>query len=262
MQLCSLISPAQEATKQILWFIWLCIAISLLYPNLITVSNGQPEFCDVEDTLQAEEGMSSMRLIECNLGSFQTPCFQHRSTASGSRYKLTVYFTRVGQYISYKITSPSQCKMRIINVLYSNDEGGADTISTLLDDMIVGQFITHQNKGNGNLWNVFNSSGRIGDIHTISPGDHWLTLKVSETDSKGVELDKITVSFEQCHGGCPIVSAVPPAIGDDDNVDEDNDSLSDEEIIGIVYSTAIFVLTLVAILTGITFCYVKHKNNC
>jgi len=250
-----------EVIKQTSRCIWLCTVMFLLYINLISCSHS--EICDY--ILEAEEGNSLQRLMECNTDNFYTPCMQFRSQASGRSHKLTVKFTRSNQYISYRITSPSQCTLQISDIIYSNDEGGADNISVLLGNIYVGDFITHQmNSGMGDLWDEFHSSGQIGDVHTIFRGENLLIIRVSVTDSKGVELDKIDVSFNDCHGKCPIVSAVTPLISHNRNGDDDNnggESLSNELIIGITYGIGIVLLALLTIVTGfMLYRSIKYRN--
>ena len=244
-----------KVTQQISQNFLLYAALSLLHLSFVRSTD---KFCNNTEILQAEEGMFSNPLIECNVGYFQTPCFQHRSKASG-KLKLTVYFTDIGQYISYKITSPaSQCEFRITDVVYSKDEDGPDNITVLLDNEVVGGFTTHDDSGNGNLWNVFNSSGPIGNARTIYPRVHWLKIKISEMDKKGVELDKVEVSFYNCHGQCPKVSAAHPAISD--NGSDDDDGWSDELIIGIAYGLVIIVLLVIATILTCVVCVIKVRR--
>ena len=88
--------------------------------------------------------------------------------------------------------------------MYSND-GQRDLLRIYLDNHLIGEFTTLANSGGGNLWNVFRSSGIVGTPQIIVPGEHKLTIVVSSTDERGVELDKVSLSFTQCDGECPSV---------------------------------------------------------
>ena len=163
------------------------------------------ENCNSVTNFESESGLvSSSSLDLCNLVSSQTPCTQQRSEASNQR---TVYFSRDGQNVSLRLSTPSWCTYRITNVQYSND-GPPDTITIYMDNAYIGQFITIGSSGAGHLWNVFKQSGVVGREQLISPGDHWLTLSVSLTDEDGVELDEATVMFTMCAGDCPVSQPV------------------------------------------------------
>ena len=221
-------------SRYILW----CTSLSLLNPCY--------GLCAKEVVVQAEEGRSSIKLIECNRGNFRTPCIHHRNRA----YKgLTLWLDNVGQYLSYKITSLSeQCVVNIADIKYSNDFAGADNISVLLDNILIGGFTTHQRNDSGYLWNVFESSGPIGGT-TIHRGEHTLLINVSATDTKGVELDIIVIEFEACETNkCPIVFTMRPAFT---VVNDDSDGLSDAAIIGIVYGLAILILVIIVVTCGV-----------
>ena len=221
--------------------------LSLLTPVLLLHSLRQCcSVCTHEDTLQGEEGTSSIPLVECSSGKFRTPCIQRRNRASKGQ---TIYLTFAKQYILYKIKSFSICELSIIDIRYSNDENGADNVIALVDDNIIGNFTTHHKQGNGDFWNVFESSGSVG-AQQISMGDHILTIRLNSTDEKGVEIDLVRVSFV-CDGQCPIVTtAHHDSLIDDDAGNRDVDtgsSLSDEATIAIVYSVIILAILTVAV---------------
>jgi len=42
---------------------------------------------------------------------------------------------------------------------------------------MIGQLTTLERSGGGNLWNVFENSGAVGNSQTIIPGHHRLTFE-------------------------------------------------------------------------------------
>jgi len=147
----------------------------------------------------------------------------------------------------YKIRSSSACELSIIDIMYSNDEGGGDNVVAFVNDNLIGNFTTHHKNGNGDFWNIFESSGSIG-AQQISAGDHTLTIRLNSTDEKGVEIDLVRVSFV-CNGQCPVVTtyAVHNEFLDASNSNVDTESsFSNEGTIAIVYSAITLAILIIA----------------
>jgi len=87
-----------------------------------------------------------------------------------------------------KVTLNSSC----MDVRYSN-VGLSDTIELLLDEVPIG-FKTLAMSDEGRMWNVFRNSRTIGNLVSLSAGQHTLKLIVRTDDKPGVEIDKVTLN--------------------------------------------------------------------
>jgi len=225
------------------------------------------ENCHSDFTLEMENALSSTPLKPCNDVYAQTPCIQFRSEASNEQ---TVHLSSNGQYVSYNITSFSQCFFHIIGLLFSND-GDPDIIGTYLDNDKFGEFTTPANSGGGHLWNTFENSGLVGSTQTLVPGEHRLTIRISSTDEHGVELDSLKISFTMCEGDCPVIAPFHRP-DDDKNVksnerannesrDEDTEDDSSLTAIGIILGSVVVVLVIVAIVGVVYFINRRYRYN-
>ena len=69
--------------------------------------------------------------------------------------------------------------MQVSDVRYSND-GFSDTIELVLDGTTIGSFRTEAVSHEGESWNVFKSSGAVGDPVSLLTDKHTLNLVVHE----------------------------------------------------------------------------------
>ena len=122
-----------------------------------------------------------------------------RSAASNDR---TVWLHR-GETIVLSLTTEGPCSMRITNAVYSND-GNSDRVSIRVNGVFLGQFRTRSKSNWGYLWNVFLSTGSIGNTIALSIGTHTIKIVADYTDYYGVEIDKITLEMH-----CTIVTPTP-----------------------------------------------------
>lgn len=120
-----------------------------------------------------EYGLSLLPLQGCDQEYAPATCAQFQSHANG---ELSVRVASNGQDIWFNVTPQSQCSLQVTNLVYSND-GGSDTLSIYVDSNRIGAFSTHEEYGEGNLWNVFENSGAVGNSQTIIPGHHRLTFE-------------------------------------------------------------------------------------
>lgn len=121
----------------------------------------------------------------------------YRSRASGG---LAVHLRSVKtvKYVTHTFTTTSPCSVMVENVRYSND-GLHDTVEILVDGEVLGSFRTRAASKGGELWNVFVSTGAVGESLHIPAGEHEMELVVLSTDVYGVELDKTTLQLA-CEG--------------------------------------------------------------
>ena len=99
--------------------------------------------------------------------------------------------------IRYEMCIHSPIDMQINNIVYSNDAGNVgDVISFDIDGNLIGSFNTAQpSEMFSSAWNDFQGSGVIGDRFWLDYGNHMLTLRVTQADNFGVELDTIELDI-------------------------------------------------------------------
>lgn len=114
-------------------------------------------------------------------------------------------------YLEWYLNVTRSCNVEVLDVRYSND-GFSDTIELVLNETTIGSFRTEAVSREGGLWNVFKSSGTVGNPVSLLADQYTLKLFVRSADEDGVEIDKVTL---QLNTSCipPSVSNVPP----DDN---------------------------------------------
>ena len=127
--------------------------------------------------------------IEAEQASIYKGKEMFRSAASGG---ITVNLVE-GDYIEWTLATSSKCNVTIVDVRYSND-GLSDTIELLLGEVPIGSFRTLEVSNEGKIWNVFRSSGIVGEPISLSAGQHTLMLIMRRADKLGVEIDKVTLN--------------------------------------------------------------------
>ena len=70
-------------------------------------------------------------------------------------------------YSIWHFNTHTSCEVVISDVCYSND-GGSDAIELQVDGSSIGHFTTTAVSQEGNQWNVFRSSGTVGNPVTLS----------------------------------------------------------------------------------------------
>jgi len=83
----------------------------------------------------------------------------------------------------------------VFSVRYSNDNyGTTETVTILIDGTEVDSFVAQDTGDGGNGWNIFVLSNRI-PAGALTPGDHTLTVSVTEGDGYGIEVDAAMVDY-------------------------------------------------------------------
>lgn len=135
---------------------------------------------------------SELITLEAEDGSYNGSQM-YRSAASG---KATVLLAAL-QSVTNMFTTESSCFVAIHDVAYTND-GGSDMVEVYIDDILIGSFRTISASNHGINWNVIRKTGMIGEKKQVNSGSHKLLLKAANTDTYGVELDKITLNLINC----------------------------------------------------------------
>ena len=192
----------------------------------------------------------------------------YRSTASGG---LAVNLRQNG-YLVWRFVTSTSCDIVILAVYYSND-GRSDRIEILVDESITGQFTTIGVSQGGHQWNVFRSSGIVGNPVTLSAGQHTLKLIVKMADAVGVEIDSVTL-----RGPCVVVSSPAQSYYASTNSPSPNTiaaagggvtrptsdgragptDLTLAEKIGISLGVLSLIITTVGLTIAAYKCYIKH----
>ena len=133
--------------------------------------------------------------LEAERGAnYPTGAQRSRSNASN---EATVLLHQ-GQSVTLHFSVFSACSVSVTNVAYTND-GESDTISVTIDETSVGSFQTFGHSNFGHNWNVVRNSGGVGDSVSITSGSHTVRVTATTTDQFGVEIDKVSLSFND---GC------------------------------------------------------------
>ena len=129
--------------------------------------------------------------LEAEDGSgYPTGAQRPRSAASNDA---TVALNQ-GQSITLHFSTVSSCTVSVSDVAYTND-GGADTISVSIDGTNVGSFQTVAESNAGHNWNVVRNSGSLANSVSILSGSHTVRVTATSTDQYGVEIDKVSLFF-------------------------------------------------------------------
>ncbi|KAL3877143.1 hypothetical protein ACJMK2_034892 [Sinanodonta woodiana] len=143
-------------------------------------------------TYSLAKGMTLQKSVtlHCNADDGSTESVRSRlRTRDDASDKQTIWLHK-GEELNIGFSLPKDGIVDVKDVRYSND-GGQDRIKVTLDDEELGDFWTHPGYGWGNAWNIFWSSGSIGEMVPVDAGKHMLSLKVDEADEYGVEIDYI-----------------------------------------------------------------------
>ncbi|XP_052068068.1 uncharacterized protein LOC127707535 [Mytilus californianus] len=131
------------------------------------------------------------RLLELELEDFQGVgrSIVTRQNASDGKVVHLLY----DNIIRYEMCVHSPLEMTISNIFFSNDaDNKGDEISVYMDEKLVGSFKTNQPELlRLSEWNNFRPSGVIGESFRLDYGRHMLTIRVTQADDFGVELDNI-----------------------------------------------------------------------
>ena len=127
-------------------------------------------------SLEAEEGIyTGFEFPRGNASNYLTVCLKQ------------------GQYIAIDYDTPCTCSMvTVMNVIYMND-GHFDIITLSLDGKVVGTFRTISGTGGGQLWNIPQSSGRVGNGVVLQCGAHTVRIEAIRTDRCLVEIDRVVM---------------------------------------------------------------------
>ena len=133
-------------------------------------------------------------IIEAQHGYSTTAQQIYRSAATSG---IAVLIKENGYlFINFRVLHNDTCTMRISNVRYSND-GLSDTVEIYLNGSKIGEIHSRAKSGNGELWNVFLSTGPVGNINIqATEGIYQLRLYVIAADEYGIEIDSINVNIQ------------------------------------------------------------------
>jgi len=190
-----------------------------------------------------------------------------RSAASGG-YAINL---RQDDYIIWHFNTITSCEVVISGVYYSND-GGPDTIELQVDDSSIGYITTRAVSQEGSQWNVFRSSGTVGNPVTLSEGQHALKLTVTTADGFGVDIDKVTLSGPCIVGSSPTQTSdsstdtpLPPTIAptNDDTIESTGNGSDGAEIAidGIAIGVVGLVIGAIGVIIPAYMCYKKHCKS-
>ena len=135
---------------------------------------------------------SELITLEAEDGSYEGSQM-YRSAASGKATVLLV----ASQSVTNVFPTESSCFVAIDDVAYTND-GGSDMVKVFIDGILIGSFLTISASNHGINWNVIRNTGMIGEKKQVNSGSHKLLLEAANTDTYGVELDKLTLNVVNC----------------------------------------------------------------
>lgn len=118
----------------------------------------------------------------------------NRETAS-NKQAVWMLVSQIGM-LKFDFCLDRESDVRVDNILFSND-GEEDIVTVLMNWEEIGTFRTHSKSQNGKAWIDYVSTGRIGRIRRLSPGQHSLVLQLTQSDKFGVEIDKVTVTVSE-----------------------------------------------------------------
>ena len=141
----------------------------------------------------------------------------------------------------FNITCASD--LLVLDVIYSN-HGFSDEIELQLSETImIGSFRTEAVHRGGESWNVFRSSGVVGNPVSLLADQHALKLVVRSADEDGVEIDKV---IQQLKSFC-----IPPDI---------DDTITIRDIIGWTIGSASVLVAVIGIIIA-TYRRCKRRNG-
>ena len=132
--------------------------------------------------------------IEAEYGTSTGGVQKHRSQASNG---VTVLINTLRDKITFLLdVVNTTCNQLIVtDVQYSND-GLSDVVNVFLNTSKIGQFTSKAVVNSGDGWNVFRSSGQVGNPVQIRKGAYKLQIELSKSsDEYGIEIDKVSLQF-------------------------------------------------------------------
>ena len=140
-------------------------------------------------------GCTSCRLeIEAEYGTSTGGVQKHRSQASNG---VTVLINTLRDNITFslEVISTTCNQLTVTDVQYSND-GLSDVVDVFLNTSKIGQFTSKAVVNSGDGWNVFQSSGQVGNPVQLHKGVYKLQIQLSKSsDEYGIEIDKVSLQF-------------------------------------------------------------------
>ena len=140
-------------------------------------------------------GCTSCRLdIEAEHGTSTGGVEKYRSQASGG---VTVLINTLRDNITFslEVINTTCNQLTVTDVQYSND-GLSDVVNVFLNTSKIGQFTSKAVVNSGDGWNVFQSSGQVGNPVQLHKGVYKLQIQLSKSsDEYGIEIDKVSLQF-------------------------------------------------------------------
>ena len=163
-------------------------------------------------------------------------------------------------YLQWYLNVTRSCNVEVLSVQYSND-GFSDTVDLVLNGTTIGSFRTEAVSREGEWWNVFKSSGTIGNPLSLFADEYTLKLVVRSADEDGVDIDKVIL---QLNSSCiPVSVNVPPDVDSPTTLTGTSAGTTPAnviDIVGVAVGVSGTLVTLIAaILTGIGI-YLKCKK--
>lgn len=184
----------------------------------------------------------------------------YRSRASGG-VSVTLLENEAIVHSIRPTTGP--CTIKLESVTYSND-GHEDTIHITANETLLGSFITYSSSGNGDYWNIFRTETDFLNKIPILDALYLIKIEAIKTDTYGVEIDMIELMLD-CNSEIKTCSSIvtdESSKSDNIEADEGNDQLSKGEKIGIGFSVAAIILTIIGVIIAVPSCINGSKQCC
>ncbi|XP_053390312.1 uncharacterized protein LOC128553214 [Mercenaria mercenaria] len=139
----------------------------------------------------------SFQMVASKLFTFEVENFAPnamRMPRSGASGNFTVLFKH-GDFINIDFCLRVSSNVLLKSAIYSND-GPSDTVRVSLDEQYIGTFKTSAFKNGGKGWNKFRSSREFPGKKKLDIGRHILTIKASQSDQWGLEIDYIILDID------------------------------------------------------------------
>ena len=140
-------------------------------------------------------GCTGCRLeVEAEHGTSTAGAERFRNQASNGA---TVLLSSPGDNITFplEVISTTCNQLTVTGVRYSND-GLSDVVGVFLNTSEIGQFTSKAVVNSGDGWNVFQSSGQVGNPVQLHEGVYKLQIQLSKSsDEYGIEIDEVSLQF-------------------------------------------------------------------
>ena len=94
-----------------------------------------------------------------------------------------------------EVINTSCNQLTVTDVQYGND-GLSNVVNVFWNTRKIGQFTSKAVVNSGDGWNVFHSSGQVGNPVQINKGVYNLQIQLSESsDEYGIEMDKVSLQL-------------------------------------------------------------------